>query len=191
MKEHFLVTVRCPRLAGHVLAQREMEKRRSPLVHRFRPFGAGIFEALGVYRPMTLVLRGANRARVRSHSGHFQPKPFSVFCPSPRLQAKNFAPGSLQSDDCQLGGPGASPGLSCFVMTTDERMNSRAVDHRLDEPRQIIPQHGCVPAAPASVSPGAVIVPAEPDRANRKGVACCRRSCRCRRACSNLRSRAA
>jgi len=26
-----------------VLAQREMEKRRSPLVHRFRPFGAGIF----------------------------------------------------------------------------------------------------------------------------------------------------
>jgi len=29
--------------AGFVLAQREMEKRRSPLVHRFRPFGAGIF----------------------------------------------------------------------------------------------------------------------------------------------------
>jgi hypothetical protein len=27
----------------YVLAQREMEKRRSPLVHRFRPFGAGIF----------------------------------------------------------------------------------------------------------------------------------------------------
>jgi hypothetical protein len=26
-----------------VLAQREMEKRRSPLVHSFRPFGAGIF----------------------------------------------------------------------------------------------------------------------------------------------------
>jgi hypothetical protein len=31
-----------PRTAD-VLAQREMEKRRSPLVHRFRPFGAGIF----------------------------------------------------------------------------------------------------------------------------------------------------
>ena len=29
--------------ADDVLAQREMEKRRSPLVHRFRPFGAGIF----------------------------------------------------------------------------------------------------------------------------------------------------
>src|SRR5499427_10319990 len=30
----------------------------------------------------------------------------------------------------------------------------RAVQHRLDEPGQIIPQHGCVPAWPASVSPG-------------------------------------
>jgi hypothetical protein len=30
----------------------------------------------------------------------------------------------------------------------------RAVQHRLDEPGQIIPQHGCVPALPASVSPG-------------------------------------
>jgi site-specific DNA-methyltransferase (adenine-specific) len=29
--------------AERVLAQREMEKRRSPLVRRFRPFGAGIF----------------------------------------------------------------------------------------------------------------------------------------------------
>jgi len=54
---------------------------------------------------------------------------------------------------------------------TTERMSSRAVDHRLDEPRQIIPQHGCVPAAPASVSPGAVIVAAEWDRANREGIA--------------------
>src|SRR5215472_4966716 len=30
----------------------------------------------------------------------------------------------------------------------------RAVQHRPDEPDQIIPQHGCVPALPASVSPG-------------------------------------
>jgi hypothetical protein len=30
----------------------------------------------------------------------------------------------------------------------------RAAKHRLDEPGQIIPQHGCVPALPASVSPG-------------------------------------
>jgi hypothetical protein len=36
------------------------------------PSGRGLFEALGVYRPMTLVLRGANRARVMSRSGHFQ-----------------------------------------------------------------------------------------------------------------------
>src|SRR5580658_1772361 len=40
-------------------------------------------------------------------------------------------------------------------MTTEE-MNSRTVDHRLDEPRQIIPQHGCVPADPrTSESSGA------------------------------------
>src|ERR1700692_3439854 len=121
---------------------------------------------------MTLVPCGTNRTRVMSRGGHFKSGPFAVFCPSPRFPAKNLAPGSLQSDDRQLGGPGASPGLSCFVMTT-ERMNSRAVDHRLDEPRQIIPQHGCVPAAPASVSPGAVIVAAEPDRANSSGIACC------------------
>ena len=28
---------------NNVLAQRELEKRRSPLVQRFRPFGTGIF----------------------------------------------------------------------------------------------------------------------------------------------------
>src|ERR1700726_4123092 len=139
---------------------------------------------------MTLVLRGANRARVMSCGGQFETGPFSSFCLSPRFPAKNLAPGSLQSDDSQLGGPGASPWLSLFVMTT-AGMSSRAVDHRLDEPRQIIPQHGYVPAEPASVSPGEVIVPAEPDRANSEGIACCRRSCRCRRACSNFRSRAA
>ena len=40
--------VGCP-----VLAQREVEKRRSPLVHRFRPGGRGFSRHLGVYRPMT------------------------------------------------------------------------------------------------------------------------------------------
>jgi hypothetical protein len=76
-------------ICGGVLAQREMEKRRSPLVHRFRPFGGGgFFEALGVYRPMTLRLRGAKRARVRSRGDHVQPGPFSVFCPSPRFPVK-------------------------------------------------------------------------------------------------------
>src|SRR5882672_12854181 len=94
---------------------------------------------------MTLGLRGVNRARVMSRSGHVKTGPFSLFCPSPRFPAKNLAPGSLQSDDCQLGGPGASPGLSLLEMTTEE-MSSRAVHHRLDEPRQVIPQHGCVPA---------------------------------------------
>jgi hypothetical protein len=39
-----LFTVNIEAREGNVvLAQREMEKRRSPLVHRFRPFGAGIF----------------------------------------------------------------------------------------------------------------------------------------------------
>ena len=32
-----------PYQVAFVLAQREMEKGRSSLVHRFRPFGAGIF----------------------------------------------------------------------------------------------------------------------------------------------------
>src|SRR5438876_10003647 len=33
-------------------------------------------------------------------------------------------------------------------------MRSRAAEHRLDELDQVIPQHGCFPAEPASVSPG-------------------------------------
>jgi hypothetical protein len=32
---------------AYVLAQRELEKRRSPLVQRFRPFGTGIFRGIG------------------------------------------------------------------------------------------------------------------------------------------------
>jgi hypothetical protein len=35
------------------VALREMEKRRSPLVYRFRPDGRGFSRHLGVYRPMT------------------------------------------------------------------------------------------------------------------------------------------
>jgi len=35
--------------------------------------------------------------------------------------------------------------------------SSRPV-HRLDEPTGNIPRHGCVPAEPASVSPGKIIV---------------------------------
>src|SRR5260370_41620525 len=114
---------------------------------------------------MTLVPCGTNRTRVMSRSGRCKSGPFCFFCRLLRFPPKNLAPGSLQSDDRQRGGPGAFPVWSCLVMTT-ERMSSRAVDHRLDEPRQIIPQHGCVPAEPASVSPGAVILAAERDRAN-------------------------
>ena len=31
---------------------------------------------------------------------------------------------------------------------TSERISSRAGNHRLDKPREIIPQHGCVPQRP-------------------------------------------
>src|SRR5438445_9903489 len=72
-----------------------------------------------------------------------------------------------------------------------ERMGSRAAEHRLDEPHQVIPQHGCLPAEPASVSPGEVIVAGVEEGAHLKDVVCCRRSCRSLRASSNLRSRAA
>jgi hypothetical protein len=37
-------------------------------------------------------------------------------------------------------------------------ISSRAAEHRLDEPHQVIPQHGCIPAEPASVSPGKFIL---------------------------------
>ena len=80
--------------------------------------------------------------------------------------------------------------LTCSAFagkTSSKFMNFRAVQHRLDEPRQSIPQHGCLPAEPVSVSPGEVIVMGEWG----KVAACCRRSCRKRRACSSLRSRSA
>ena len=45
-----------------------------------------------------------------------------------------------------------------FLDVQRERINSRADSYRLDESYQVIPQHGCIPAEPASVSPGEVIV---------------------------------
>ena len=36
---------------------------------------------------------------------------------------------------------------------------SRTCSDRLDEPNQAIPRHGCIPAEPAAVSPGKIIVP--------------------------------
>src|SRR5215469_13341023 len=47
--------------------------------------------------------------------------------------------------------------LFLWVSTARERSFTKTpalVQHRPDEPGQIIPQHGCVPALPASVSPG-------------------------------------
>jgi hypothetical protein len=67
------------------------------------------------------------------------------------VQRKTWRQDRFRATIATWGGPGASPGLSCFVMTS-ERISSRAGNHRLDEPRQIIPQHGCVPGAPASVA---------------------------------------
>src|SRR5579864_4751231 len=36
---------------------------------------------------------------------------------------------------------------------------SRGCSDRIDEPSQAIPRHGCIPAEPAAVSPGGIIVP--------------------------------
>jgi hypothetical protein len=44
--------------------------------------------------------------------------------------------------------------MTLSVSAQRERVSSRAVEPRLDEPRQVIPQHGCVPAEPVSVSLG-------------------------------------
>ena len=64
----------------------------------------------------------------------------------------------LRGGDFQ-GITGLSSDDSLLVGVSTARKRSfnnrpRAVKHRLDEPGQIIPQHGCVPALPASVSPG-------------------------------------
>ena len=64
----------------------------------------------------------------------------------------------LRGGDFQ-GMAGLSSDDSLLVGVSTARKRSfnnrpRAVKHRLDEPGQIIPQHGCVPALPASVSPG-------------------------------------
>jgi hypothetical protein len=44
------------------------------------------------------------------------------------------------------------------VVYRRERAPSRAVKHRLDDPHQAIPRHAYIPAVPASVSPGKLIV---------------------------------
>src|SRR5271170_1065198 len=49
-------------------------------------------------------------------------------------------------------------GLSIRWRLGGARTSPRAPVHRLDEPTGIIPRHGCVPAVPASVSPGQIIV---------------------------------
>ena len=64
----------------------------------------------------------------------------------------------LRGGDFQgIAGLSSDDSLLVGVSTARKRSfnnRPRAVKHRLDEPGQIIPQHGCVPALPASVSPG-------------------------------------
>ena len=64
----------------------------------------------------------------------------------------------FQGGDFQgIAGLSSDDSLLVGVSTARKRSfnnRPRAVKHRLDEPGQIIPQHGCVPALPASVSPG-------------------------------------
>ena len=64
----------------------------------------------------------------------------------------------LRGGDFQgIAGLSSDDSLLVGASTARERSfekGPRAVKHRLDEPGQIIPQHGCVPALPASVSPG-------------------------------------
>lgn len=47
--------------------------------------------------------------------------------------------------------------MTSFLYPAARENASRAARHRLDEP-QTIPQHGCIPAEPTSVSPGRFIV---------------------------------
>jgi hypothetical protein len=56
---------------------------------KFRPFGAGIFKALGVYRPMTLVLCSAKSAGVIGLSDQFKTGPL-VFLPVARFSTRKF-----------------------------------------------------------------------------------------------------
>ena len=48
--------------------------------------------------------------------------------------------------------------IRCGLAGARERYSRRCSD-RLDEPNQAIPRHGCIPAEPAAVSPGKIIVP--------------------------------
>src|ERR1700730_6174840 len=81
------------------------------------PFGAGIFKAFGVYRPMTFVLFGADGARVMSLRGHCKTDHFLFCLPVARFPRENLAPGSPKSDDCRLVCPGASPPFSVWATT--------------------------------------------------------------------------
>jgi len=105
------------------LAQREMEKRRSPLVHRFRPLGRDFLRHWGSMSDDSWLSRCQPRES-HERSGHVKTGPIFPFLPVARFQRKNLAPGSLSERRLQLGGPGASPGLSLLEMTTEE-MSSR------------------------------------------------------------------
>jgi hypothetical protein len=75
-----------------------------------------------------------------------------------------------------------------FLAVHSARVGSSAAEPRLDEP-QPVSQHDCLWAEPLPFHPARSFVAAP--TANGEDPVCCRRSCRCQRACSNSRSRAA
>ena len=75
--------------ARSVLAQRGNGEATFAVSVKFRPFGAGIFKALGVYRPMTLVLCSAKSAGVIGLSDQFKTGPL-VFLPVARFSIRKF-----------------------------------------------------------------------------------------------------
>jgi hypothetical protein len=93
---------------------------------------------------MTLVPCDTNRTRVLSRSGHCKTGDFAFSASRSVFQRKTLRQDRVRATIGNSVDLEHSPVWSCFVMTT-ERVSSRVVDHRLDEPRQIIPQHGLPP----------------------------------------------
>jgi hypothetical protein len=90
---------------------------------------------------MTLVPCDTNRTRVLSRSGHCKTGDFAFSASRSVFQRKTLRQDRVRATIGNSVDLEHSTVWSCFVMTT-ERASSRVVDHRLDEPRQIIPQHG-------------------------------------------------
>src|SRR5215469_11284144 len=102
----------CQRTSGswqHCLGSAGNGEATFPVSVDSAPFGAGIFKALGVYRPMTRVEQ--QRVSHEPHRDHFKTDHFLLLSVAP-VFTDNLAPGSVKSDDRRLTGPGASPSLS-------------------------------------------------------------------------------